>query len=230
MINYIILIITSIISVAILAIILKIDIKKIKGLGMKEELNELANKYPSNIEICKKILKMLKNENVVVKEDLNAENCLYIVLTNKILIGDTKQSFSRIQTIAHECLHSVQDRRILIFNYIYSNIYLIYFMLSIILMIFKMYQNQLLHISIFLILSLIYYGIRSFLENDAMIKARFLAKEYMEKEKILSSEYNLKIVEGFDELNNLGIKCYNFTLIEGIFIKVIILSVVALIF
>jgi len=230
MIDYIIISIFSLISIVILAVILKINIKKIKEIGNNKELNKLAEKYPSNIEICKKILKMLKNENVVIEEELNAENCLYIALTNKILIGNTKESFSRIQTVAHECLHSVQDKTILLFNFIYSNIYLIYFVLSILLMIFKVYQNQIIYISIFFILSLIYYTIRSYLENEAMIKARYLAKEYMESENILSNEENLKIVEGFDELNNLGIKCYNFTLIAGIFIKVIILSVVALIF
>ena len=31
---------------------------------------------------------------------------------------------------------------------------------------------------------MVYYMVRAFLENDAMIKARYLAKEYMEKKKI----------------------------------------------
>ena len=43
-------------------------------------------------------------------------------------------------------------------------------------------------LAIFLILSMIYYTVRAFLENDAMIKARYLAKEYMEEKKISSQE------------------------------------------
>ena len=197
---------------------------------MDEGLNEIAKKYPKNTEICTDVLEMLGNKTTKIEEDETSEATLYLVTHDKISIGNTHESFTRIQTMAHECLHSVQDKRILLFNFIYSNIYLFYFILSIISMVFKVFQNKILYISIFLILSLIYYAIRNYLENDAMIKARYIAKEYMESEDILYNEENLKIIEGFDKLNDLGIKCYNFTLIAGIFIKVIILSVVALIF
>lgn len=47
---------------------------------------------------------------------------------------------------------------------------------------------------IFLILSMIYYAVRVFLENDAMIKARYLAKEYLEEKKISSKEEIEKLV------------------------------------
>ena len=40
-----------------------------------------------------------------------------------------------------------------------------------------------LFLAIFLVLGLVYYSIRTYLENDAMIKARFLAKEYMEEKQ-----------------------------------------------
>ena len=39
-----------------------------------------------------------------------------------------------------------------------------------------------------------------------------------------------KIVEGFENLNNAGIKCVNFNLFSQILVKVIIFSIVALIF
>lgn len=226
----IIIILISIISLITLSIILKIDLKKVKELGMDKELNKLAEKYPSNTEICKSILKKLNNEKVKIEEDKDAETTLYIALTDKIFIADTKESYTRIQTMAHECLHSIQDRRILMFNFIFSNIYLIDFGAIIILTIFKIATNSLLYLSIFLILSMVYYMVRVFLENDAMIKAKYLAKEYMEEAQISSKEEINKIVEGFENLNNAGIKCVNYNLFSQILIKVIIFSIVALIF
>ena len=226
----IIIILISVISLITVSIILKIDLKKVKELGMDKNLNKLAEKYPSNTEICKSILKKLNNEKVKIEEDKDAETTLYIALTDKIFIADTKESYTRIQTMAHECLHSIQDRRILMFNFIFSNIYLIYFGAIIILTIFKIATNSLLYLSIFLILSMVYYMVRVFLENDAMIKAKYLAKEYMEEAQISSKEEINKIVEGFENLNNAGIKCVNYNLFSQILIKVIIFSIVALIF
>jgi len=197
---------------------------------MEEDLNKLAEKYPNNIEICKQILKKLKNENVKIEEDKNVETTLYIALTNKIFIADTKNSYTRIQTMAHECLHSVQDRKILMFNFIFSNIYMIYFMAIIILTIFKVATNSLLCLNIFLLLSLTYYMVRIFLENDAMINAKYLAKEYMEEQNISTKEEIGQIVDGFTRLNNVGIKAVNYQLFLEILLKVIIFSIVALIF
>ena len=223
-------IIISIILIITIYIIFQINLKKIKEIGMEEDLNKLAEKYPNNIEICKQILKKLKNENVKIEEDKNAETTLYIALTNKIFIADTKNSYTRIQTMAHECLHSVQDRKILIFNFIFSNIYMIYFMAIIILTIFKVATNSLLCLNIFLLLSLTYYMVRIFLENDAMINAKYLAKEYMEEQNISTKEEIGQIVDGFTRLNNVGIKAVNYQLFLGILLKVIIFSIVALIF
>lgn len=225
--EFIIIILISLIAITTLSIIFKINFKKIKEIGMDKHLNKLAKKYPSNTEICKSILKKLNNEKVKIEEDKNAETTLYIALTDKIFIADTKESYTRIQTMAHECLHSVQDRRILIFNFIISNIYLIYFAAIIILTILKIATNSLLYLSIFLILSMVYYMVRVFLENDAMIKAKYLAKEYMEETQISSKEEIDKIVEGFEKLNNAGIKCVNYDLFFKILIKVIIFSTVA---
>ena len=103
--------------------------KQIKLIAKNDKLDEIAKKYPDNIEMCKEYLQILGNNTVIVEEDKNAKSSLYIALSNKILIGDVKESFTRIQTIAHECLHSIQDRKILIFNFIYSNIYIVYFII-----------------------------------------------------------------------------------------------------
>ena len=81
-----------------------------------------------------------------------------------------------------------------------------------------------------LILSFIYYTVRVFLENDAMIKAEFIAKEYMEKQpKAIEQEIN-EVVNGFKQLNRGCIKGTNCSLFINIMIKFVIFSVLALIF
>lgn len=223
-------IIISIILLIVLKSILKIDIKKLKKLGMEENLNKLSEKYPSNIEICKDILKKLKNESVKIEENKSSETTLYIAITDKILIANTKKSYTRIQTMAHECLHSIQDKKVLMFNFIFSNVYIIYFGTIILLTMFKILTNKLLYLNIFLLLSITYYMVRILLENDAMIKARYLAKEYMQEKSISSKKEIEQIVDGFDNVNKLGIKAVNYQIFLEILIKVIIFAVVALIF
>ena len=69
---------------------------------------------------------------------------------------------------------------------------------------------------------LVYFLVRAYLENDAMIKAKYLAKEYMEEQKILEQNEIQEIVNEFEKLNNVGIKSTNYSLFLGICIKIII--------
>lgn len=226
----IIVIIISIISIIVLKIILEINIKEMKKIGMNDELNKIVEKYPNNEEICKKILKKIKNEKVKIEKNEESENTIYIAIADKIIIGSTKGSYTRIQTMAHECLHTIQSRRKLIFNFIYSNIYMIYYLIILIMTMTKVKSNEMIFLNIFLIMSLIYYMIRIYLEDEAMYKAKNLAKEYMEEERISNTEEINKLVDGFERLNNVGIKSVHYATISSIFIKVIIFSIVALIF
>lgn len=226
----IIIITVTIILEVIVGIVFNINFKKIKSIGMEENLNLIAEKYPSNIEICKEILKKLKNEKVKVEEDKEAKTTLYLAISDKIFIADTKNSYTRIQTMAHECLHSIQDRKILMFNFIFSNIYILYFATIIILKVLNIINNALLYLSIFLVLSMVYYMTRVFLENDAMIKAKYLAKEYLEEKNISTKEEIDQLIDGYTRLNDEGIKAVNYQVCIEILAKVIIFSVVALIF
>ena len=225
-----IIIIISIISIIILNILMSSNIKKMKEIATNEKLNKLTEKYPSNIEICKELLEKVDNKNVKIEENANSETTLYIAISNKILIGNMHNSFTRIQTIAHECLHSVQDRKLLIFNFVFSNIYFLYYIICCILIILKYLPNEVLFLNIFFILSFIYYTIRTFLENDAMIKAEYLAKQYLE-EKNISNKIEIKeIVKGFKDLNKEIIKSTNVNLFTKIMTKVVIFNLLALIF
>lgn len=227
--EFIIIIIVTLILALILKVLFEYNMKKIKHIADDEYLDELSNKFPKNIEICKKYLKMLKNESVEIEESDTNQASLYIAITNKIIIANISKTYTRIQTIAHECLHSVQDRKILMFNFIYSNIYLIYFSVICVLALFKILPYNLMFLSIFIILSLVYFMTRMYLENDAMIKARFLAKEYIENEKYTTQEENDKLIEGFDKINRLGMKVVHYNLFLQIAIKIIIFSLICII-
>ena len=104
-------------------------IKYLKEIQNKEELNGLTAKLPENEEVCKEILKMLDNTSVAVEKNQveDSTTSLYLVLNNKILIGNMKQSFVRIQTIAHECIHSIQNRKTLLFHFFLANAVQFYF-------------------------------------------------------------------------------------------------------
>lgn len=228
--EYLIIAIMVIVMLIFTKFIFDINLKKIKQIGENEELNELTKKYPENIEICKWFLKKLKNEDVKIEENTNKESCLYIAITNKILIANIKNTYTRIQTIAHECLHSIQEKRMLKFNFIFSNIYLLYFFIILILAIFNIASSiwMLLLVGL-IILSMTYLTIRVYLENDAMIKARYLAKEYMEEIKILPEREINKIVSEYDKINLYGIKGTNYYLFFSTCIRIIIFSLICFI-
>lgn len=222
--NLIIIIMLLAVVLLVLAKVYDINMRKLKQFVEYEEkkFNKLIEGYPSNIEICKYILNKLNNSTVKIVEDKEAKTSMYIALSDKIIIADVKNSYTRIQTIAHECLHSVQKRKMQVFNFIYSNIYLLYFVIVTILAILNKLQDPMLYIAIMILLSYIYYFVRSYLENDAMIKAKYLAKEYMEEQKILEQNEIQEIVNEFEKLNNVGIKSTNYSLFLGICIKIII--------
>lgn len=213
-----------------LKIVFGVKIKKLKQFEKDEYLDKVVSKYPENTQICEEILKKVNNNTVKIEEDPNANTTLYLVMSNKIFIANLNKSYTRIQTIAHECLHSIQDKKILWSNFLFSNIYLIYFIIIAILGILKILPYKMLFLAIFLVLGLVYYSIRTYLENDAMIKARFLAKEYMEEKGISSKDEIESLVKKYDELNDIGIKFINFKFFEGIIIKAVILSFIFMIF
>ena len=229
----IVLLITTLMVLAILAVLLKFNMKNIKiikQIGQNKELNEITNALPENEQICKDILKMLHNEEVNVKVgNENSQASLYIVATNSILIANIKNTFTRVQTIAHECIHSVQDKRVLWFNFVFSNIYLMYFACITVLALFNKLPAVNVFSIILVMMSMLLYFIRSYLETDAMIKARYLAKEYMDMNKDLVGEDNIRIVvDNYDKLNNIGVKFYNLKLIFDYMVRVIIFCLVAI--
>ena len=207
-----------------------VSIKQIKELAQKPDLDKIVEKYPNNQQVAQEILKKLNNEKVKIEENENAESSLYVAVSDKIFIGNIQKSYTRIQTIAHECLHSVQSRKLLLFHFIFSNFYLLYFVLIALLGILKILPFEMTFLVSFVLIGMLFYAVRIYLENDAMIKAPFLAKEYMQGKGISSLKEIEKVMEGYDELNQIGIKAVNYKLFMGIMIKVFLLSIIFLLF
>ena len=228
--EYIVAIIVSLVFLLILKFAWNIkikDIKKLKEIGFDKQLNEITNKLPENKQICETILKKLNNENLDIKESDN-ESSFYFVLTNSILIANIRNTFTRVQTICHECLHSIQNKRTLLFNFFFSNIYFIYFFVICILTILKLNFYPMLHLFILTILGFIYYSVRSSLEMDAMTKAKPLTKEYLQEEGTLNKEEQELILKNCEEINKIGIPLTNYKLAVNCTLKIIIYCFVAL--
>lgn len=233
--EYIVIIIVSIITIVLLKVGLNIhikDIKQVKEIGYDKNLNGIANKFPENKQICESILKELENSKVKIEENNETKTSLYLAVTDKIIIANMKDTFARIQTIAHECLHSVQSRKTLMFNFIFSNIFLLYFVASIPLIFFNAGNCKLIYLLIYIFMGLIYCTIRVYLENEAMSKAFYVAKDYMNSykekdEKISDNDVNT-ILKNLAVLNKTGIPLTNFWLVSGVLIKIILLSLLAL--
>lgn len=225
----IIYIILLVISIILFKLVFKINLKKAKALKQNKELEKITDKFPANIEIAKEMLDMLGNNGVKIEEAKNTETSLYIAITNKISIADMKNNYARIQTIAHECLHSCQDRTMLLFNFIFSNINIIYFFAISILTIFKVINNQMFQVAILMLFTLIQFSVRGFLEIDAMTRAKFLAKEYMEKKKLCTNNEKELVLNKYDKINKIGIPFVVDNLLTNGLIRVLIYTVITVV-
>ena len=232
--EYIVFIIGIMVIMLIGFYIFDIQIKEMKKAGKNAKLDEITSRFPENKEICEAILERLDNRKVKIKENEDKENktSLYLVISDTIFIANIKESYTRIQTIAHECLHSVQSKRLLLFNFVYSNVYFLYFLISMILTILGVFKEIKLQLVILCILSFLYYVVRSYLETDAMIKAKYLAKDYMleyiQKNPVCTKEEVERITEEYDRINKLGIPATNYILMVNCMIKLLLYSMISI--
>ena len=179
-------IIVCVITLILLKIFLKIDFKEIKKLKIREseELKNISNNFPEDEDICKDMLIKLNNKSdVKIKKEPEYNSCLYTIFNNTITIGKFKQDYMKLQTLAHECIHSCQNKRTLWANFIFSNIYIIYFITILILEFFNKLPHSNIHIIILIFASIIHYILRFTLEFEAMLKAKYIAKKYIEENK-----------------------------------------------
>lgn len=227
--EFVIILIISILLIITLGILFDYNRKKIKSLGKNEKLDNIAKKYPSNIEICKYILKKLNNESVKIEENKDTEASLYIAITNKISIANISKSYTRIQTIAHECLHSIQDKRLLLFNFIFSNIIIVYWLTISILTATHVITNISPFAFALVLMAMVKLAVRGFLETDAMTKARYLAEKYIDNKKILNKNEKEKLLAKYDKINALGVPFTIVYIMLGSLLGIFVFGLIALI-
>lgn len=217
-------------STVLLKIAFSIDTKEVEPLKENKDLEILTNKLPENTQIAKEMLEILGNQTVKVEVSKNSKTSLYIAITNKISIADIKNNYARIQTIAHECLHSVQDRRLLLFNFIFSNIIILYWLTISILTAIHVITNIAIPVFMLLLMATIKLAIRGFLETDAIIKSKYLSKEYMESKNILTEKEIISIIEKYDEINKIAVPFTILRILSASLISIFIYATIALIF
>lgn len=224
-------IILCVITLILLKIFLNIKFGKLKDLNKRksEELKKIANKFPESNKICEDILNSLENKKVEIKIEPEYGSCLYTVFNNTITIGKFNQDYMKIQTIAHECIHSIQNKTTLWSNFIVTNIYLIYFVVVLILAFFNKLQYSSVHILTLLFLSIIQYIVRNGLEVDAMTRAKYIAKEYIEKKKLLNEDEEEKLLKEYDEVNSIGIPFMSYYLILSDIVKIVFFCIAVLV-
>lgn len=220
-----IILIIIIITQITLKIVLKTNKKEIMKIVENERLNDRTQELPDNVVICKEILKKLNNEKVKVEEE-EKTNCFYFIATDKIILNKDKKFFTRIQTIAHECVHSIQNKNVLWFNYIFTNLLNLFWLVITILTVVGVIKNYILFVSIMLILAMVFYVIRSYLEIEAMTKAKYIAKEYLEEHNVKETK---EITEEYEKINNIGIKYTCYKLISSKLYLIILYIIICLI-
>lgn len=205
------------------------DIKKLKELAFNKEEIKILSKLPESEDIAKSILKRLNNNHTKIKKTDNPEDTtsIYVVLTDNIIIANIKNTITYVQTIAHECIHSVQDKAILWFNFIYTNLYNLFFIVLIILKLFNII-NEMVWIAIFILTGVVYYIVRSYLENDAMVKAKYVAEDYMKSSNLLTDEEITHVLNKYEEINKIGVKLYLYRLILEVLIRTLIFSIICI--
>lgn len=186
-----------------LKIVLGVSVKKMNELSKTSSLDELVKRLPDSIQMGKEMLAMLKNDSVKIEKstDEKTGTSLYLVMEDKIIIANGNGSYAGVQTMAHECLHSVQSKKMLWFNFIYSNCYIIYTLVVVILTVLGVIKNTTMQLYILTLLGFVFYAIRSYLETDAMTKARYLAEDYLVKKQMHSKEEIASLITAYEEIN-----------------------------
>lgn len=194
-----------VLTIILFKVIFKINLNKAKALEENKTMQKITDKFPENIKVAKEMLEMLGNKGVAIEQAKDTKTSLYIAVTNKISIADLKDNYGRIQTIAHECIHSVQDRCLLMFNFIFSNFSILYFIVATILTMCNVLTNTMLQIFILTLCAFIQFSVRAHLEIDAMTKSKYLAKEYIEKKNLCTQDEIDELIKEYDKINKIGI-------------------------
>ena len=151
-------------------------------------VSEVVEKIGDNKQIAKEILKFIGNDKTQVEENVDPKikASFYNFNTDKITIKNTEdlKDCSRVIHIAHECIHSIQNKKLGFTHFILSNIQILYFLG---IFIYFFYNRNLdLRFNLLLIQLFIFiltFFIKVTLESDATYRGPELAFTYL-KDKV----------------------------------------------
>ena len=83
--------------------------------------------------------------------------------------------------------------------------------------------------AILMLFTLIQFAVRSFLEIDAMTRAKYLAKEYIERKKLCTDEEKETLLKEYDKINKVGIPFVVDNLLTSGLIRVLIYAIISLV-
>jgi len=181
-----------------------------------------------NISICKNMLNILKNNHTKVEYNKDEKSNLSYYNHDKdvIILKKDNKSSSRITQIAHECIHTTQEKTYLKANKIFSNIQILYFLISLITMFYtEQYEFLLIAVELLILLGTIY--VKVVIEGDASYRSVQLSKEYLE-EKINKEEKEQYIKEASELIYKL-MPIYYFNFFSQGMTMIIINVIIALI-
>ncbi len=201
------------IAIIFLLIVNHKTLQETKELATNVSFDKITEALPNNEEICKEIQKQVGHE-CEIQLDSNAKSSAYIFFQDKMILSDTESSrknYTRVLFIAHECVHSVQDKKTHWINFTLANIKNLYDFILFILLLFGKGSLELIMIS-FLISFLSFYY-RIILEADAVYRSVMVSKKYLGKKNLDS------IAEKYEEIIPKTIAGMYFSYISPILIK-----------
>ncbi|MBE5813135.1 MAG: hypothetical protein E7314_05720 [Clostridiales bacterium] len=191
-----------------------------------EEISPILKNIGDNEVIAKEILGNLNNTHTGVEKnkDEKIKASFYNCNTDKIVIKDTKdlEDLSRVVHIAHECVHSLQDKKLQKIHFFISNIQILYFLAIFIYFFYN--KNIELRFTLLLVQVFIFFitfFIKVVLESDATYRAVLVSLEYLH-DKLNPKQLKIfkQIVE--DNLYKLVPMSY-----FGLFVQGVILLIIA---
>jgi hypothetical protein len=168
-----------------------------------KDLSPEIARLDDNIVITKQILGILENDHTKVKQnkDENAKISFYNHDTDTIIMKNNMndmKDFTRVVHIAHECIHTTQDKKFLIINKLFSNIQILYFLFLIIYLFYNKDEKiGLILVTVQILLWFATFFIKVVIESDASYRAANLANKYLEDkiDKSLLEKFNKKVEE-----------------------------------
>ena len=82
---------------------------------------------------------------------------------------------------------------------------------------------------VLIMLAIIKFIIRAYLENDAMIRAKYVSKEYLDSKEIFTEKEKEELINKYEQVNKLGIPFYNFYFFSNEILKIIVYCIISLI-